>query len=395
MPLVGRAIFAQRPAEDIQRRLVYAPLNASNYYETSATLGQYIVFKYDPDVFEELNRLVDTVVGPNATRQDKEAVQTFLRGLAPPLPARFNEQIETLGNRGERDYTSLIFADLQFIGVMVTDNLTPADRKWWAQNGIIQITTCVQGLATVAVSTGTAENPDFVAYEVFSPLEPATGTAPERACQGCAGGCASRPTLPAHRHDRVGWGRRGKHFTRHYKTRRSLVVDVPAKRGRQRRKLHGNPPRDPPGCWPPANCNLFRRLDTHSQGAGCVAHGKDAARRHERVRRALNAGHSAVRHGKLQRQRHDQFQDGKGRRGANGLARNRKDPLQLPGNQNKRLVGPCADKTKQRHRRSACPTPARTPCATSRSTSPTETAVKRTVVFHGWLGPGSTPRRRA
>ncbi len=173
MPLVGRAIFAQRPAEDIQRRLVYAPLNASNYYETSATLGQYIVFKYSPDVFEELNRLVDTVVGPNATRQDKEAVQTFLRGLDPPLPARFNEQIETLGNRGERDYTSLIFADLQFIGVMVTDNLTPADRKWWAQNGTIQITTCVQGLATVAVSTGTAENPDLVAYEVFSPLEPA------------------------------------------------------------------------------------------------------------------------------------------------------------------------------------------------------------------------------
>lgn len=173
MPLVGRAIFAQRPAEDTQRRLVYAPLNASNYYETSATLGQYIVFKYSPDKFQELEGLVGTVVGPNATRQDKEAVQTFFRRLEPPLPARFNEQIETLGNRGERDYTSLVFADLQFIGVMVTDNLTPADRKWWAQNGIIQITTCVQGLATVAVSTGTAENPDLVAYEVFSPLEPA------------------------------------------------------------------------------------------------------------------------------------------------------------------------------------------------------------------------------
>ena len=171
MPMVGRAIFAQQPAEDDQRRLVYAPLNASNYYETSATLGQYILFKYNADKFRELKGLVERVVGPTATRQDKEDIKTFLQRLA--LPARFNEQIETLGNRGERDYTSLIFAGLQFIGIMVTDNLTDADRKWWAQTGVIQITTCVQGLATVAVTTGTAQAPELAAYEIFAPFQPA------------------------------------------------------------------------------------------------------------------------------------------------------------------------------------------------------------------------------
>ena len=171
MPMVGRAIFAQQPAEDDQRRLVYAPLNASNYYETSATLGQYILFKYSPATFADLKVKIDRVVSGSATRQDKEDIKTFLRELA--LPARFNEQIETLGNRGERDYTSLIFAGLQFIGIMVTDNLTDADRKWWAQTGVIQITTCVQGLATVAVTTGTAQAPELAAYEIFAPFQPA------------------------------------------------------------------------------------------------------------------------------------------------------------------------------------------------------------------------------
>jgi len=173
MPMVGRAIFAQQPAEDDQRRLVYAPLNASNYYETSATLGQYILFKYPPAKFAELKVKIDRVVSGSATRQDKEDIKTFFEVLEPPLPARFNEQIETLGNRGERDYTSLIFAGLQFIGIMVTDNLTDADRKWWAQTGVIQITTCVQGLATVAVTAGTAQAPELVAYEIFAPFQPA------------------------------------------------------------------------------------------------------------------------------------------------------------------------------------------------------------------------------
>ena len=245
MPLVGRAIFAQRPAEDIQRqRLVYAPLNASNYYETSATLGQYIVFKYNSDAFEELNRLVDTVVGPNATRQDKEAVQTFLQGLAPPLPARFNEQIETLGNRGERDYTSLIF-DLQFIGVMVTDNLTPADRKWWAQNGIIRSQPACRALPRWPCRPARPRSYDLVAYEVFSPLEPAYWDCARNELVKVAREAAR----PASRFQRIGTivsvgVVEVNLFTRHYKARRSLVVDVSTKRGRQRRKLHGNPPRD-------------------------------------------------------------------------------------------------------------------------------------------------------
>ena len=167
LPQIGRAIFAQQPNEDDQKRLAYAPLNAAKYYETSATLGQYISFAY-PAEFEELEKLVKAVTGRSATQADKKNVQAFFKKIS--LPHRFAEQVQTLGSRGARDYEALIFDKLVFIGIMVADNLTPADRKWWTQTGVIQITTCVQGLATVAVTTGTS---DMAAFEIFSPFDDA------------------------------------------------------------------------------------------------------------------------------------------------------------------------------------------------------------------------------
>lgn len=169
MPLAGRAIFAQQPLIDTQRRLAYAPLNADPYYETNATLGQYIAFKH-PDKFKDLNDAVEALLGPTAGPAQKQAVKTILDDLKPIVPVRFEKQIDKIGNGGKDDYEQLIFGKLRFIGICVEDNLSNADRRWWSQTGIIQITTCVQGVATVVVTTETG---NLAAFEIFAPLEPA------------------------------------------------------------------------------------------------------------------------------------------------------------------------------------------------------------------------------
>lgn len=167
MPLLGRAIFAQQPNHDDQKRLVYSPLNATEYYENSATLGQYISFAHPGDL-KAVEKLVQKVTGTSGTQQDKQNVREALQKLN--LPRRFAEQVEKLGSRGASDYEALIFDKLTFIGIMVSDNLSSADRKWWTQTGVIQITTCVQGLATVAVNTGLTE---MAAFEIFKPFDEA------------------------------------------------------------------------------------------------------------------------------------------------------------------------------------------------------------------------------
>lgn len=169
MPTAGRAIFAQQPLLDTQRRLAYAPLNADPYYETHATLGQYIAFKH-PDTFNELETAVKNLLGGAAGPPEKQAIKTIFDKLKKIVPVRFENQINKLGNGGKDDYEQLIFGKLRFIGICVEDNLSNADRRWWSQTGIVQITTCVQGVATVVVTT---EDGHLAAFEIFAPLEPA------------------------------------------------------------------------------------------------------------------------------------------------------------------------------------------------------------------------------
>ena len=53
---------------------------------------------------------------------------------------------------------------------MTSDNLTERDRRWWARRGQLQVTTCVEGLATVRFDP---EKNEVLAMDHFVPLTPA------------------------------------------------------------------------------------------------------------------------------------------------------------------------------------------------------------------------------
>ena len=169
IPAPGHAIFAQMPDGDAGNRLVHTPLDAAVYYEESASLGQFLARNHSDEV-EEISKLFN-----NDNHRIFDRVKDLINRVEdPPLPARFAPQVEAIGKRGEADIRALLVdPNLLFLGIMVPDNLTVRDRRHYANSGTIQITTCVAGVATVAVVPDRTRGQELAAFELFTPFKPA------------------------------------------------------------------------------------------------------------------------------------------------------------------------------------------------------------------------------
>jgi len=170
IPAPGYAIFAQMPDDDEGNRLVYTPLDAAVYYEESASLGQFLARNHSDEVDK-----ISTLLNSNNHRGIFDRVKEMVSGVEKPsLPARFAPQVEAIGKRGEADIRALLVdPNLLFLGIMVPDNLTVRDRRYYANSGTIQITTCVAGVATVAVVPDKTRGQELAAFELFTPFTPA------------------------------------------------------------------------------------------------------------------------------------------------------------------------------------------------------------------------------
>jgi hypothetical protein len=170
IPAPGHAIFAQMPDGDRGNRLVYTPLDAAVYYEESASLGQFLAREHPGTV-----RTLTNLLNGGDHRGIFDRVKDMVGNVeGPPLPARFAPQVAAIGKRGEADIKALLVdPDLLFLGTMVPDNLTARDRRYYANSGTIQITTCVAGVATVAVVPDKTGGQELAAFEVFAPFTPA------------------------------------------------------------------------------------------------------------------------------------------------------------------------------------------------------------------------------
>lgn len=167
LPRPGQAVFAREPAADNENRLVYAPLGsrgANAFFYDSSTLAQYIL-----EHGSGLAGKIRTAVG--APRNENiNAAYEGLKDLAgnPDTPARFRKRLASIRREGLDGLRSLVLGDqLIYLGVMVADNLSVADREWWSFRGQLQVTTCVEGLATVFYD---AESAGKIAADAFTPL---------------------------------------------------------------------------------------------------------------------------------------------------------------------------------------------------------------------------------
>lgn len=164
LPRPGQAVFARAPMTDEGNRLVFEPLGSKAYFEDLSTLPQYILRK-NPDLAEKIRTAVDT---PNF--DNVKMAYSGLKELAKEAPARFTKRLGTIKQEGIDGLRSLVLGDLVFLGVMVNDNLTLADRSWWSERGQLQITTCVEGIVTVFYD---ADATGRTAADAFVPLSPA------------------------------------------------------------------------------------------------------------------------------------------------------------------------------------------------------------------------------
>lgn len=171
IPAPGHAIFAQMPDDDAGNRLVYTPLDAAVYYEESASLGQFLA-RRQPSTAEKISTLLNS----DNHRGIFDRVKDLINNVKNPtlLPDRFAPQVKAIGKRGEADIRALLVdPNLLFLGIMVPDNLTVRDRRYYANSGTIQITTCVSGVATVAVVPDKTRGQELAAFELFTPFTPA------------------------------------------------------------------------------------------------------------------------------------------------------------------------------------------------------------------------------
>lgn len=166
LPRPGQAIFARAPAIDDGNRLVYAPLGSrgiSAYFYDISTLEQYIL-QNDPGLADKIR----TAVGA-PSNENVKAAHRGLDMLAEDsdTPARFRKRLASIRKEGLDGLRSLVLGELIYLGVMVADNLSVADREWWSARGQLQVTTCVEGLATVFYD---AESAGRIAADAFTPL---------------------------------------------------------------------------------------------------------------------------------------------------------------------------------------------------------------------------------
>jgi hypothetical protein len=167
LPRPGQAVFARAPAVDDENRLVYAPLGSRGinaYFYDSSTLAQYIL-----EHGSDLAVTIRTAVG-DPSNENINAAYRGLKDLAddPDTPARFRKRLASIRREGLDGLRSLVLGDeLIYLGVMLADNLSGADREWWSFRGQLQVTTCVEGLATVFYD---AESAGKIAADAFTPL---------------------------------------------------------------------------------------------------------------------------------------------------------------------------------------------------------------------------------
>ena len=164
LPRPGQAVFARAPMTDEGNRLVFEPLGSKAYFQDISTLPQYIL-RENPALAAEIRTAVDTPIIDNV-----KAAYSGLEDLRKDAPARFTKRLDTIKQEGIDGLRSLVLGDLVFLGVMVSDNLTSYDREWWSERGQLQLTTCVEGIATVFFDADEAER---TAADAFTPLSPA------------------------------------------------------------------------------------------------------------------------------------------------------------------------------------------------------------------------------
>lgn len=174
LPVPGQAIFAQSMATDTANRLVYAPLATEAGGFSAITLPQYVLKCDNPDgpngsMVENIRLLVENPNNLGNPVKVRNNVFGWLKGLAgkTDCPPDFRPVLNTMENKGKEGLQSLLLGKVRFIGIMVSDNLTNADRSWWALRGQLQVTTCVQGLATVRYDPAVNET---LAMDYFTPL---------------------------------------------------------------------------------------------------------------------------------------------------------------------------------------------------------------------------------
>ena len=158
-------------ADDSANRLVYAPLGTETAGFNVITLPQYVLKCDDPkdSVVEKIRDLVENQIRLGNPVEVREDVIKWLKKLAknPDCPDDFRPVLNTMENEGKEGLRSLLLGKVRFIGIMVSDNLTDSDRRYWALRGQLQVTTCVEGLATVRFDPGDDET---LAMDYFSPL---------------------------------------------------------------------------------------------------------------------------------------------------------------------------------------------------------------------------------
>tara|TARA_Y100000593_G_scaffold73712_1_gene135481 strand:+ start:421 stop:1149 length:729 start_codon:yes stop_codon:yes gene_type:complete len=173
LPVLGQAIFAQSVPDDTANRLVYAPLGTESNAFGAITLPQY-VSKADEDgsLIADITRLIYTPHELDDVVGTRDGIMAKLAGLCsrPDCPAEFKPVLTSMLSRGKEGLQSLLLGKLRFIGIMLLDNLSERDRRWWARRGQLQVTTCVEGLATVRFDP---EKNEVLAMDHFVPLTPA------------------------------------------------------------------------------------------------------------------------------------------------------------------------------------------------------------------------------
>lgn len=155
IPAVATAVFALRPDVDAHNRLVFLALNAPQYFRDSASIAE---------------RLWDSPAAKAAVEEAGSDIRKVRAALKSTVATteQLRYQAERFGDTDARKALSeLRLEGPIFLGIMVPDNLTPPARAWWAHTGVLQVTTCVKGVTTVAYLT---EVNGPAAFDVFRPL---------------------------------------------------------------------------------------------------------------------------------------------------------------------------------------------------------------------------------
>ncbi len=172
MPTVGNAIFAQQVPSDASNRLFYSPLGTNvDGNPKFITLAQYVAVEDKTStIYNEIRRVLENPGGHKVRSQIQKIYSEVDTMLEPEEAAHFRGEFEQIKRNGKEGLERLLLGNLKYIGIMVRDNLTEIDREWWAIRGKLQITTCVEGLATVRFDP---EKAGKLAMDYFTPLSPA------------------------------------------------------------------------------------------------------------------------------------------------------------------------------------------------------------------------------